>query len=105
MDIPGLPPGFDLGNMLKQAQEMQEKLQRDMQETKVDASAGGGMVSVTMTGAKELVDVRIDPQMVKDGDIEMLQDMVVAAVNEAGRKVDEKLKGRLGSMLPPGMGF
>ena len=105
MDIPGLPPGFDLGQMMKQAQEMQDKLQREMQEIKVDASAGGGMVAVTMSGGKELLDVRIDAELVKDGDVEMLQDMVLAAVNEATRKVDEKLKGRLGAMLPPGLGF
>ncbi|HQR39991.1 MAG TPA: YbaB/EbfC family nucleoid-associated protein [Blastocatellia bacterium] len=105
MDIPGLPPGFDLGAMMKQAQEMQDKLQREMAEIKVDASSGGGMVSVSMSGSKELLDVRIDPQLVADGDVEMLQDMVLAAVNEATRKVDEKLKGRLGSMLPPGLGF
>ena len=54
---------------------------------------------------KELLEVKIDPEAIKDGDVEMLQDMIVAAVNEASRKVDEKLKGRLGSMLPPGMGF
>ena len=102
MNFPG---GFDLNEMMKQAQEMQEKLQREMKEIRVEASAGGGMVTVAMAGSKELLDVKIDPEALKDGDVEMLQDMVVAAVNEASRKVDEKLKGRLGSMLPPGMGF
>jgi hypothetical protein len=63
------------------------------------------MVTVAMAGSKELLDVKIDPEALKDGDVEMLQDMVVAAVNEASRKVDEKLKGRLGAMLPPGLGF
>ena len=102
MNFPG---GFDLNEMMKQAQEMQERLQREMKEIRVDASAGGGMITVSMAGSKELLDVKIDPEAVKDGDVEMLQDMIVAAVNEASRKVDEKLKGRLGSMLPPGMGF
>ena len=102
MNFPG---GFDLNEMMKQAQEMQERLQREMKEIRVDASAGGGMITVTMAGSKELLEVKIDPEAVKDGDVEMLQDMIVAAVNEASRKVDEKLKGRLGSMLPPGMGF
>ena len=102
MNFPG---GFDLNEMMKQAQEMQERLQREMKEIRVDASAGGGMITVSMTGSKELLEVKIDPEAVKDGDVEMLQDMIVAAVNEASRKVDEKLKGRLGSMLPPGMGF
>ena len=100
-----LPGGFDLNQMMRQAQEMQERLQREMQEIRMEASAGGGMVTVAMAGSKELLDVRIDPEAVKDGDVEMLQDMVVAAVNEASRKVDEKLKGKLGSMLPPGMGL
>ena len=94
-----------LGDMMKQAQEMQERLQREMQDIRVEASAGGGMITVAMAGSKELLEVRIDPEAVKDGDVEMLQDMVVAAVNEASRKVDEKLKGKLGSMLPPGMGL
>ena len=102
MNFPG---GFDLNEMMKQAQEMQERLQREMKEIRVDASAGGGMITVSMAGSKELLDVKIDPEAIKDGDVEMLQDMIIAAVNEASRKVDEKLKGRLGSMLPPGMGF
>jgi DNA-binding YbaB/EbfC family protein len=102
MNFPG---GFDLNEMMKQAQEMQERLQREMKDIRVDASAGGGMITVSMAGSKELLDVKIDPEAIKDGDVEMLQDMVVAAVNEASRKVDEKLKGRLGSMLPPGMGL
>lgn len=102
MNFPG---GFDLNEMMKQAQDMQERLQREMKDIRVDASAGGGMVTVTMLGSKELVDVKLDPSVLKDGDAEMLQDMIVAAVNEAGRKVDEKLKGSLGSMLPPGMGL
>ena len=102
MNFPG---GFDLNEMMKQAQEMQDRLQREMKEIRVDATAGGGMVTVAMAGSKEVLDVKIDPEALKDGDAEMLQDMIVAAVNEATRKVDEKLKGRLGSMLPPGMGF
>ena len=102
MNFPG---GFDLNEMMRQAQEMQERLQREMQEIRMEASAGGGMVTVAMSGSKELLDVRIDPEAVKDGDVEMLQDMILAAVNEASRKVDEKLKGKLGSMLPPGLGL
>lgn len=105
MDMPGFPGGFDLGAMMRQAQEMQEKLQREMAQIRVDATVGGGMVRVAMAGSKELLEVAIDPAMLKDADVEMLQDMILAAVNEAGRKVDEKLKGQLGAMLPPGMGF
>lgn len=103
MSFPGFPGGFDLEGMLKQAQEMQDKLQREMRDIVVDATAGGGMVAVKMSGNKQLLEVKIDPEALKDADAEMLQDMVVAAVNEASRKVDEKLQGRLGSMLPPGL--
>jgi nucleoid-associated protein EbfC len=99
------PGGFDIKEMMKQAQEMQDRLQREMKDIRVDASAGGGMVSVTMAGNKEVLAVKVDPEAIKDGDIEMLQDMIVAAVNEAARKVDEKLQGKLGGMLPPGFGL
>ena len=70
-----------------------------------DAAVGGGMVTVLMSGTKDLLEVKVDPEMLKNADVEMLQDMIVAAVNEAGRKVDEKLKGQLGAMMPPGMGL
>jgi DNA-binding YbaB/EbfC family protein len=105
MNIPGFPGGLDFGEMMKQAQEMQEKMQREMDQIRVDATVGGGMVSVLMSGTKELLEVKIDPEMLKNADVEMLQDMIVAAVNEGGRKVDEKLKGQLGAMMPPGMGL
>jgi DNA-binding YbaB/EbfC family protein len=99
-----MPGGFDLQEMMKQAQQMQEDMQREMQRIKVDASAGGGVVSVAMNGAKELVDLKIDPDAVKSGDVEMLQDLIIAAVNEASRKADEAMKGKLGSKLG-GMGL
>ncbi|MCC6744591.1 MAG: YbaB/EbfC family nucleoid-associated protein [Acidobacteria bacterium] len=105
MNIPGFPGGLDFAEMMRQAQEMQEKMQREMDQIRVDATVGGGMVTVQMSGTKELLAVKIDPETLKSADVEMLQDLLVAAVNEAGRKVDEKLKGQLGSMLPPGMGF
>jgi nucleoid-associated protein EbfC len=105
MNIPGFPGGFDLNEMMKQAQEMQEKLQREMGDIRVEATVGGGMVSVAMSGTKQVLSVKIDPKTLADGDVEMLQDMVMAAVNEAVRKVDEKLQGRIGSMLPPGLGL
>jgi DNA-binding YbaB/EbfC family protein len=99
-----LPGGFDLQEMMKQAQQMQEDMQREMQRIRVDASAGGGVVSVAMNGAKELIDLKIDPEAVKTGDVEMLQDLIIAAVNEASRKADESMKGKLGSKLG-GMGL
>ena len=98
------PGGMDLQKMMKQAQQMQEKMQEEMDAMRVDASAGGGVVTVQMRGTKEIEALKIDPEAIKDGDVEMLQDMIVAAVNEAGRKVDEAMKGKLGGMLPPGLG-
>ncbi len=94
-----LPGGIDFQEMMKQAQQMQEDMQREMQRIRVHATAGGGVVSVEMNGLKELVDLKIDPETVKSGDVEMLQDLIIAAVNEASRKADEAMKGKLGSKL------
>jgi nucleoid-associated protein EbfC len=98
-----------LGNMqqmMRQAQQMQAKLQQEIAQIKVEASAGGGMVSVQMDGQKNLIAVKIDPEVA--GDVEMLQDLIVAACNEATKKVDgeiqQKMGGMLGGMgLPPGL--
>lgn len=98
------PGGFNLQQMMKQAQAMQEKLQKEMEELRVDATAGGGVVTVAMRGNHQIDSIKIDPEAVKEDDVEMLQDMIVAAVNEANRKVDEAMKGKLGGMLPPGLG-
>jgi len=81
--------------LMQQAQQLQEKLQ----QTVIEASAGGGSVTIKMNGKKEVLAVKIDPEIVKSGDIEMLQDLVVAAVNEGSRKVDETLQSNLGGML------
>lgn len=81
--------------LMQQAQQLQEKLQ----QTVVEASAGGGSVTVKMNGQKKVLSVTIDPEIVKSGDLEMLQDLVVAAVNEGNRKVDEALQSNLGGML------
>ena len=89
--------------MMKQAQQMQEQMGKEMKNTVVDASAGGGAVTVKMRGDFEVVELVISPDLVKDGDAEMIQDLTVAALNEAHRKVEESLKGKLGGMLPPGM--
>ena len=98
-----LPGGFDMNSMMKQAQQMQEKMAREMKETSVEASAGGGAVSVKMRGDFEVLGLTISPDLVKDGDTEMIQDLTVAALNEARRKVEESLKGKLGGMMPPGL--
>lgn len=88
---------MDLNKMMAQAQQMQEKLQRHMAEMRVEATAGGGTVHVTVTGNKQMVSIKIDPDA-KD-DFEMLQDMIVAAVNDAHRKVDEALAGQMQGMM------
>jgi nucleoid-associated protein EbfC len=97
------PGGFDMNSMMKQAQQMQEQMGREMKETVVDASAGGGAVTVKMRGDLEVLEVKISPDLVKDGDVEMIQDLTVAALSEAHRKIEESLKGKLGGMLPPGL--
>ena len=84
--------------LMKQAQEMQERLQKELAETVVEASVGGGMVTVKMTGHKEVVSVKVDPEVLDPEDPGMLEDLMVAAFNEATRKVDETLQGRMGSM-------
>jgi len=98
------PGGLNIQAMMKQAQQMQEKMAQEMEELRVDASAGGGVVTVNMKGDHEILSLKVDPEIVKENDIEMLQDMIVAAVNEANRKVNEAMKSKLGSMLPPGLG-
>ncbi len=95
---------MNIKKMLKQAQEMQKKLQQEVEEMTVEATAGGGMVSVTMRGNKEILSIKIDPEAVDPDDIEMLQDLITAAVNEAGRKVDEAVQEQMGS-LTGGMGL
>ena len=84
--------------LMKQVAQMQEQMQRKMQEVRVEGSAGGGMVKATMNGSKELIAVTIDKEAVDPNDVEMLQDLVVAAVNEASRKVDEEMQSSLGAM-------
>src|SRR5689334_4822856 len=98
------PGGFNMQQMMKQAQQMQEKMQQEMEELRVDASAGGGVVTVQMKGNHELVSLKIDPEAVKEGDVEMLQDMIVAAANEANRKVDEAIKARTAACHRPADG-
>ena len=95
---------MNIQNMMKQAQEMQERLQQEMSHLTVEATAGGGMVTVTVNGHKHLQKIAIDPEVVSKDDVGMLQDLIVAAVNDAHRKVDEAMKQRMGGMLG-GMGL
>ncbi len=101
MKLPG-----NMQGMLKQAQQMQEKMQAEVALIRVEASAGGGMVTVKMDGHKNVIGVKIDPEAA--GDVEMLQDMVMAACNEAAKKVDDESNSKMGGMLggmglPPGL--
>src|SRR5262249_18590099 len=85
--------------MLEQAQKQAQSLQEKMQQTVVEASSGGGTVTVKMNGRKQWLEVRMDPEAGKAGDVEMLQDLVTAAVNAAGQKVDEAMQSTVGGML------
>jgi DNA-binding YbaB/EbfC family protein len=101
MKMPG-----NMQAMMQQAQKMQEKLQAEVAQIRVDGSAGGGVVTIKMDGHKNVLGVKIDPEVA--GDVEMLQDLVLAALNDAVKKVDEesqrKMSGMLGGMgLPPGL--
>ena len=101
MKLPG-----NMQQMMRQAQQMQEKMAQDIAQIKVTATAGGGMVTVAMDGQKNLLSVKIDPEVA--GDVEMLQDMIVAACSEAVKKVDEQSQSKMGGMLggmglPPGL--
>lgn len=101
MKLPG-----NMQAMMQQAQKMQEQMQKEIAAIKVEASSGGGMVTVKMDGQKHVLGVKIDAEAASD--VEMLQDMVMAAVNEAAKKVDDqsqaKMSGMMGGLgLPPGM--
>ncbi len=97
---------MNIRQLMKQAQQMQDQLQREMADTVVEASVGGGVVSVKMNGQKQVLAVTLDPEVLDPEDPEILQDLLVAAMNEAGRKVDDYLSEKLGGMAPglPGMG-
>ena len=88
---------------MKQAQQMQERLQKEMTGLRVEGNAGGGMVTVVVNGAKQVQSITIDPEVVSKEDVGMLQDLIVAAINDAHRKVDEEMAQKMGGMLPPGM--
>jgi nucleoid-associated protein EbfC len=91
--------GFNLQELMSKAKQQYESLQKKMQETVVEASSGGGAVAVKMDGRKQVLSLRIDPEAAKAGDVEMLQDLVLAAVNEAGRKIDAQMQSTVGGML------
>jgi len=98
---------MNIAAMMQQAKQMQEQVQKRMAETRVEATAGGGMVTVVVNGAKQVLSIKIDPEVVSKDDVEMLQDLIVAALNDANRRVDDQLgqsmKGMLGGLGIPGL--
>jgi len=99
--------GFDLNKLMQQAQQMQDqmaKAQEEVANETVDASAGGGMVTVKANGAGEILEIRIDPKAIDPDDPEMLSDLVLAAVNEALRSSRSLMESKISGMMPPGMG-
>src|ERR1700758_5698576 len=96
--------GFNLQELMSQAKRQYDVMQKKMQETIVEAASGGGTVTVKMDGRKQLLSIKIDPEAVKSGDVEMLQDLVTAAVNEAARKIDQSMQSTVGGLLG-GMGI
>jgi nucleoid-associated protein EbfC len=100
--------GFNIQELMSQAKKQYEVLQKKMQETVVESSSGGGAVTVKMDGRKQVLGIKIDPDAVKSGDVEMLQDLIAAAINGAARKVDDAMQTTMGGMLGglnlPGIG-
>jgi DNA-binding YbaB/EbfC family protein len=90
---------MNIQKMMQQAQQMQERLQKQMGEMTIEATAGGGMVTATVNGHKSLLGLKIDPEVVSKDDVEMLQDLIVAAITDAHRKVDEALAGQMQGMM------
>ena len=91
-------PFGDPKKLMKQLQQAQERMQQEIAALRIEASAGGGMVKVVMSGEKQLESLTIDPEAVNKDDVEMLQDLILAAINEAARKVDDALKEKLGGL-------
>ncbi len=96
--------GFNIQELMSQAKKQYETLQKKMQETVVEGSSGGGAVTVKMDGRKQVLSIKIDPEAVKADDVEMLQDLIAAAVNGAAKKVDDSMQSAMGGMLG-GMGI
>lgn len=97
----GFPGGGNMNNMMKQMQKIQkqmETLQEDLKSQEVEASSGGGAVKAVVNGNKELISVKIDPEVVDPEDVEMLEDLIVAAIGEAMRTADDKVNSEMGKI-------
>ena|ERR1041385_7218282 len=90
---------MNIQEMMQQAKQMQDRMQKQVAEMRVEASAGGGMVTVVMNGNKQLQSIAIDPEVVSKDDVEMLQDLIVAAMNDATRKVDDQIQGQMSDLM------
>ena len=90
---------MNIQQMMKQAQQMQDRLQKQMADLRVEATAGGGMVTVVMNGSKQVQSLKIDPEAVSKDDVEMLQDLILAALNDAQRKADEEMQKQMGGLM------
>jgi DNA-binding YbaB/EbfC family protein len=95
---------MNIQKMMKQAAQMQERIQRELAALEVEATTGGGMVAVRMNGHKQLLGIKIDREVLDPNDPEMLQDLIVGAVNEASRKVEEAMQEKVGA-LAGGLGM
>jgi DNA-binding YbaB/EbfC family protein len=96
--------GMNIQELMSEAKKQYEVLQKKLQETVVEGTSGGGSVTVKMDGRKQVLGIKIDPEVVKDGDLEMLQDLITAAINGAGHKVDDAMQSTMGGMFS-GMGL
>ena len=98
---------MNIQQMMKQAQQMQERMQKQMADMRIEATSGGGMVTVVMNGSKQVLSLKIDPEAVSKDDVEMLQDLILAAINDGSRKADEamsqQMSGLMGGMKIPGL--
>ena len=98
---------MNIQQMMKQAQQMQDRMQKQMAEMRIEATSGGGMVTVVTNGSKQVLSLTIDPEVVSKDDVAMLQDLILAAVNDAQRKADEamqkQMSGMMGGMNIPGL--
>ena len=98
---------MNIQQMMKQAQQMQERMQKQMEDLRIEASSGGGMVTVVINGSKQVLSLKIDPEAVSKEDVEMLQDLILAALNDAHRKADDtmskQMQGMMGGMKIPGL--
>jgi len=99
---------MNMNKLMQQVQDAQKKLQDELSQMRVSASSGGGMVEVTLDGTKQMIALKIDPQAINPEDVDMLQDLIIAAFNEANRRVDQEAADKMGSLTGnikiPGMG-